>query len=185
MLERYHYCCFILAFLVLLTGCTHTVIDSTGGRCLPQGKVVAVLPFNNLTETPQANERASAIVTDLLRAKGANPVINYPLKPSRPTLIPTVTTPIARAKLIHWASNRGIQYVFMGSVTEWTYKVGLDGEPVVGVTIELIDTFRDQVIWNSVGSKSGGSRTAVSTVAQDLIEQMLSNVKFGRSRYAQ
>jgi hypothetical protein len=66
-------------------------------------------------------------------------------------------------------------YALTGAVDEWRYKVGIDGEPAVGLTLQIINlTDGDRVVWSAAGSKSGWSREALSAVAQKLIKDMLS-----------
>ena len=55
----------------------------------------------------------------------------------------------SRAKLLAWARSTHARYAVTGAVNEWTYKVGLDGEPVVGIAIQLIDlSNRDSMNWD-------------------------------------
>ena len=77
---------------------------------------------------------------------------------------------------MQWAQSTGAHYAMTGSINEWNYKVGLDGEPVVGISLQLIDLASKRIVWTAVGSKSGGSRIAVSTVAQQLINTMLNQL---------
>jgi len=162
-----------------LFGCTGMSVNHTRPVYLPTYTPVAILPFTNTTETPQADERAQAILADLLRGHGLYHVMVYPNKVTHATLIPGVKQPISRQKTLAWAKNHGAMYAYTGSVTEWNYKVGLDGEPAIGVVIEMIDVNTGLVVWSSVGSKSGGSRIALSTVAQDLMNIMLSSIYYG------
>jgi hypothetical protein len=60
----------------------------------------------------------------------------------------------------------------MGSVQEWRYKVGIDGEPAVGVTMKVLDLSTGQIVWSVSGAKSGWSRQALSAVAQSLLTEM-------------
>ena len=56
---------------------------------------------------------------------------------------------------------------------EWRYKTGVDGEPVVGLTLELIDVQSGQVVWSATGARSGWSRSSLSSVATSLIGSVL------------
>ena len=80
---------------------------------------------------------------------------------------------VSEPKLLDWARSTHAQYAMTGSVNEWTYKVGLDGEPVVGLSLQLIDLKSGRIVWTAVGSLSGGSRIAVTTTAQRLINSLL------------
>jgi TolB-like protein len=170
----FQWSCILL--LAALTGCTSLDISRSPSINVNPYQRIAVLPFTNMTETPQADERASSITANLLRTRGIQSVVNYPVQTLKPELIPGVKRPIPRDKLLHWARKQGAQYAIYGTVTEWNYKVGLDGEPAIGITLDMIDAYTGRVVWSSVGSKSGGSRTALSSVAQELIGQMLGNL---------
>jgi len=63
--------------------------------------------------------------------------------------------------------------VLTGAVEEWRYKVGVDGEPVAGLTFELIDVASGQVVWSATGTRSGWSRSSLSNVATTLIGGLL------------
>lgn len=166
--------------LLMLIGCTSLSVNHSRPIYLPCYDRIVVLPFTNMTETPQADERASAIVAGLIRNKGGVHVISYPKRTAKPSLIPGVVTPIPQARLLAWARQQHARYAINGSVTEWNYKVGLDGEPAIGLNLEVIDLSSGRVIWSAVGSKSGGSRTALSDVAIELTERMLWTVRFYR-----
>ena len=60
---------------------------------------------------------------------------------------------------------------------EWRYKVGIDGEPAIGVTLKVIDLTDGRVVWTASGAKSGWSRQALSAVAQGVLKDMLSGLK--------
>ena len=59
-----------------------------------------------------------------------------------------------------------------GSVEEWRYKVGVDGEPAVGITLQLIDLPSGAVIWTASGSKTGWSREGLTATAQKLLVEL-------------
>jgi hypothetical protein len=72
-----------------------------------------------------------------------------------------------------WARSENIRYALAGSVDEWRYKVGIDGEPAAGVTLQLIDVQSGQVLWAAAGGSTGWSRESLSGVAQKLVAKLL------------
>ena len=72
-----------------------------------------------------------------------------------------------------WARSVGARYAIYGAVDEWRYKVGIDGEPAVGVALHIMDLQNNSVVWSGVGGKSGWSRESLAGVAQKLIKQLL------------
>jgi len=131
-----------------------------------------VLPFLNHTETPQAGRRAEAITQALLSSRGVMNVQRYPASFQDEAALLSSDDKVLEAAM-QWAKEQQIRYALTGTVDEWRYKVGVDGEPAVGVTLEIIDLDHDTVIWSGVGSQSGWSREAVSAVAQKLIKTIL------------
>lgn len=164
----------LICFLCLcIAGCTEHIVNYSYPVPVNVNAKFAVIPFSNYTETPLAGERAMAITAALLESRGLQRMVVYQNHDSSNAVLPGMNRVASRAALIKWANRTAAQYVVTGSVTEWTYKVGLDGEPVVGIAIQVIDLSSNRIIWTSVGSVSGGSRVAVSTVAQKLINSML------------
>ncbi|MFX7620734.1 hypothetical protein ABTJ52_20200, partial [Acinetobacter baumannii] len=70
-----------------------------------------------------------------------------------------------------------ITYALSGTVDDWRYKVGIDGEPAVGLTLQLIEVSSGKVVWAAAGAKSGWSREALSAVAQKLMRSLLSPLR--------
>ena len=76
-------------------------------------------------------------------------------------------------KAMVWAKEQQARYAVSGSVDEWRYKVGLDGEPAAGITLSITDLSSGQVIWSGSAARTGWSREAVSGVAQKVVNQLL------------
>lgn len=132
-----------------------------------------ILPIANNTETPQAGLRAASIAEGLLSAEGFTHLKRYPASADDETLFDPAKADIQQ-KALDWARGEHIRYALTGSVNEWRYKVGVDGEPAVGMTLQLIDVPTGNVIWSGTGSRTGWSRDALSGVAQKLERQLLS-----------
>ena len=164
----------IIAGLLTLAGCT-TLHQGTR-EAVPQAETWAVVPFVNNTDTPFAAERAEAITTALLYARGVQRVITMPLDPAADSEALPDRGLKRREAGLEWAKKQGVRYAVVGTVTEWRYKVGLDGEPVAGMTLQLIDLNDGKVLWSGSAGKSGWSREAVSAVAQQVLEQLISTI---------
>jgi hypothetical protein len=93
-----------------------------------------MLPVLNHTDVPQAGLRAEAIVEGLVRAHGVNDLTRYPAVLNSDTLFePTERKIMIEAE--KWARIQKARYAIYGAVDEWRYKVGIDGEPAVGVAL--------------------------------------------------
>jgi len=158
------------ALAVVLTACSTT--DIGRAPALPADAQWAVLPFANHTETPQAGLRAEVIAENVLRAKGVANLRRYPASLNNETLFEPMDRKQTEAAL-EWARGENLSYALTGSVDEWRYKVGIDGEPAVGLTLQLVEVASGKVIWAAAGGKSGWSREALSAVAQKLARTLL------------
>ena len=161
----------VLGLSVMLAGCA--VIDNAGGQNrLDRNARWALLPIANHTDVPQAGLRAEAITEGVLRARGIDNLLRYP-----PNLNPeTLFEPSERRAQIEaqkWARDQNVRYVLQGAVDEWRYKVGVDGEPAVGLMLQVIDLQSGNVVWSGVGARTGWSRESLSGVAQKLVRNLL------------
>lgn len=162
-------------FLVwLLAGCSSLQTSGSNNAFSGQEKW-AMLPMVNHTDTAQAGLRAEAIVHTLMLNRGLKSLELYPVELNNDTLFEPSERKVVD-KTREWAKAQGIRYVLTGTVEEWHYKVGVDGEPAVGLTLKVIDLNTNQVVWSAVGAKSGWSRSALSAVAQDLARSLLSDL---------
>jgi polysaccharide biosynthesis protein PelC len=170
-------------FLLVLSACTGSVINYSSYKAINLNSKIVVIPFANYTETPLAGERAMSITASLLKSRGIDNVLTYQNNTPNHGVLLGMDKATSRKTLLAWARSTGARYAMTGSINEWTYKVGLDGEPVVGISLQLIELSSKHTVWTAVGSVSGGSRIAVSTVAQKLINSMLDGLfKLGHLR---
>jgi polysaccharide biosynthesis protein PelC len=160
----------VVLVAVLAAGCK--IVDSGSVATIERNVKWVMLPVLNHTEVPQAGLRAEAITEALLRANGVNDLTRYPPTLNADTLFePAERKVMAEAE--KWARSQGARYAIYGAVDEWRYKVGIDGEPAVGVALHIIDLQSNSVVWTGVGGKSGWSRESLSGVAQKLIKELL------------
>ncbi|QOX80178.1 penicillin-binding protein activator LpoB [Trichlorobacter lovleyi] len=165
----------VLVGLMMLAGCT--TLHQGMREAVPQAETWAVIPFVNNTETPFAAERAEAIATALLYARGIQRVVTAPQDPAADAEALPDRGLKRRQEGLAWAKKQNIRYALQGTITEWRYKVGLDGEPVAGMTLQLVDLRDDKVLWSGSSGKSGWSREAVSAVAQQVLENLIKTIE--------
>jgi polysaccharide biosynthesis protein PelC len=159
----------LVSLLTLLAGCS--TLDRGTPPKLDGTASWAVLPFANHTETPLAGNRAEAIAESLLRTQITAKVKRYPASAQQETLFDG--TERKQDEALAWAREQGARYALTGSVDEWRYKVGVDGEPAAGVTLQILDVASGEALWSGAGGKSGWSREALSAVARQLIRDLL------------
>ncbi len=163
-----------LALLLLLPGCATN--QQGTGEPVTLGEKWAILPFINNTETPYAAERAESVTAALLYARGVKGLVSAPDGEKRDEF-PIGRGVDRRKESVEWARRSGIRYAVTGTVNEWRYKVGLDGEPVVGITLQILELPDGRVVWSGTGAKSGWSRESVSAVAQQVTAELLETIK--------
>ncbi len=160
----------VVLMAVFAAGCK--IVDSGSVATIERNAKWVMLPVLNHTEVPLAGMRAEAITEALLRTHGVNDLTRYPATLNPDTLFePAERKVMAEAE--KWARSQGARYAIYGAVDEWRYKVGIDGEPAVGVALHIIDLQSNAVVWTGVGGKSGWSRESLSGVAQKLIKELL------------
>lgn len=162
-------------FLLLLTGCASVIQSTTSRDPLDRDAQWVILPVANNTDTPQAGLSAEAMAEHQLRNRGVINLRRYPSSLSRDSLFEPTERKVTE-EAIKWAKEQGMRFGVLGSVEEWRYKVGIDGEPAVGVTLQVMDLSNDRVVWSASGSKSGWSRQGLAGVAQTLLTDLFAQL---------
>ncbi len=167
--------------VLLLAGCSTTIQSSADIETLDAQAKWALLPLANNTDTPQAALSAEAMLEHQLRRRGINTLQHYPSLLSRDSLFEPTERKVSDDAQ-KWAREQGARFAVTGSVEEWRYKTGIDGEPAAGVTLKVIDLSNDRVVWSGSGAKSGWSREALSGVAQTLFEKLLTTLPLANGK---
>nr|WP_222530644.1 hypothetical protein [Azospirillum sp. 412522] len=186
-------CGALLAAGLLLAGCSFGRINSRDfaqpGGALPAGSSVAVLPFENLTNHPNAGQIAADIVsTELYGVEGIRTVevgrVRSRLSAGKPPADAAASTDgqpdAAPADAQAAGRTLGVDAVLAGSVSEYGYQHGLREEPVVGLNARLVRTSDGAVLWTSSQSEAGRgyfSRDSVNNVAQRVVTRMIDSLR--------
>jgi polysaccharide biosynthesis protein PelC len=160
----------VTALVSACAGVSATTAHRTGPVRLNARWVV--LPVENHSETPQAGERVEAMLETLLRRGGVGALDKYPPQKEDDTHL--LTSDRQRYELaLEWARGAKYDYAVTGSVEEWRYKSGLDGEPAVGVSMRVLELATGKVMWVGTGSRTGGSADNTSFTAMKLLDDMV------------
>jgi len=160
----------LLCAAAALSGCA--VVDQSQAPAFSKSDTWVLLPLANNTETPQAGQRAGSIAQSLMTSYGYANLARYPASADDETLFDPAKPDQQQAALA-WARQQNARYALTGAVNEWRYKVGVDGEPAVGLSFAVVDVQSGKQVWSAAGSRTGWSRDAVSGVAQKLERQLL------------
>jgi len=162
----------LIAVTLSLTGC---VTLNQSGRAVSIQENWGLVPFVNNTETPYAAERCESIVAALLYARGVQHLERIAVE-AKPEDLGMDRGEKRQREAMELAKQKKVRYVLTGTVNEWRYKVGLDGEPVAAFTLQLIELPEEKVVWSGAAGKSGWSRDAVSSVAQQVLDRLLGEI---------
>ncbi len=155
---------YVLLIGILLFSSCAKVIDS-GKYKLSKNKIYAVIPFENYTNTPLAGYRIASIVEGVLRAKGYSVIQkNWEFKDDEPTK--------EEIYKIKKSVEKKANYLITGTVNEYEYKIGVDGDPAVSFTLNIYDTKRGEIVKSIVLSAKGGPRESLGTLTQKLLRDV-------------
>ena len=162
----------ILAAIVSLTGCS--TYRGSNGITVSNGSTFAVMPFVNQSNTPLAAEN----VGSELSAKNIS-YVAYESADEPKDLKSILDDSYTTRKANEWLKTVSYNYVISGSVDEWNYKSGLDGEPVVSVTVRVKDV-NGNVVYEKTGSRSGFGRESLNGAGQKVVENILGDINYTR-----
>jgi TolB-like protein len=137
---------------------------------------VAIIPFENLTNYPNAGRIVAELLATELYDRG--PFTLQEATETRRALAQLQIdadnlTSVAAAKQA--AGLLEVDGLLIGSVSEFGYQQGLREEPVVGLNARLIDGKTGDVLWASSHSALGGGylqRGSLNATAQEVISAM-------------
>ncbi|QJD57896.1 penicillin-binding protein activator LpoB [Pseudomonas sp. gcc21] len=165
--------CLSLAMATLLaTGCTS--ITSKESPVLPADADWGLMPIINYSQAPQAGERSEQILLSILSKENIQPQV-YPFSEKQDAVLLDDQTRFAEA--MAWARQQDFDYVVSGSVEEWQYKNGLDGEPAVGISLRVIDPSTGKVIWSNSAARAGWSRESLAGTAQKVLAELVDDLR--------
>ena len=159
---------------LLLSACATSSFHASPKPSIEAGATWVVAPLINNTATPYAGSRASHITAALLAQHKAGRVLNAP-DPMSGSNLPLDNGEAAQDAAHAFAVKQQARYLVTGSVDEWHYKIGLDGQPAVGFTLSVIDLQSGRTLWTGAASASGSSREGVAVLAQNTLEKLVSS----------
>ena len=155
---------------ISLAGCASTALHASPAPRFARGAMITVAPFDNYTTTPGAGARAASMTTSLLLAHGLKTA--HAMALHQKARLPLGHTP-RPAALLAKARALGARYIVEGAVQEWRYTIGLDGQPAVAMTVDLVSVKTGRVLWTATGSRSGSPRESVGVLAEDTLNAIV------------
>lgn len=125
---------------------------------------IEVIPFANFTQTQLAGYKVAGIIEGVLKSKDFNisqslwdfPEEDYTLK-----------------EIKNIIENTNSKYIVTGYVNEYRYKTGIDGEPVISITIKIYDKTKQKYIYTATISKAGNTYESLGTITQEAFNKVL------------
>ena len=143
-----------LSAAALTSGCANKYEQNHIGNGLAQqGKMlVAVLPFQGVSESPGSGLIVADVMANELYALGGYTLITPEIMASRMAPREGETlSPEESGRLV------GAPLILTGRVTEYTYKSGVGEQPAVAVTARLIECQTGRVVWSATRARTGSA----------------------------
>lgn len=172
----------LLLAALLCTGCSTQHVQPGKSITEPLDPLASwrVLPFSNYSQTPLAGERAASLVLSAVRARGLAEIEPVAIPTGDLSELPLLDDGARFNKALEIARTMQIRYALTGSVEEWRYKAGLDGEPAVGLSLRVVEVASGDTLWTSSAARSGWSRESLTGNGQKVIGTLV-NELFAKS----
>lgn len=167
-------CLCVLFVLFLLSSCS--VTDVPKNMSFDSEQRWVLLPIQNHTGNARAGEQVGTILGAVLRNRG---LTKFDVSPDLDAsdALPELDEKRRYEQSLEWAKKNGFALGITGSVDEWHYKSGVEGEPAVALVVQVVDVASGRVIWNAVGGRSGWGRETLSGTGQKLLIQLLASLQ--------
>ncbi|BAM06491.1 hypothetical protein [Leptospirillum ferrooxidans] len=164
----------IIVLILGFSGCSSTSENHSGH--LPVSNVplsVLILPFSNLTTTPDAGKSVTTIlISSLIRQNSLRVVSSESIPFEVPGGISAMNIPPGLRDRLR---SMGVDMILSGSVIEYGYRSELESEPVVGLTWMMTDLASGKILWSvrasGVGSCFWGCSQTLTSLSGKLIRR--------------
>ena len=162
-----------------LAACRSTVQQGGVTRIDP-AKVKILMPaFTNATDDEHAGRALTEITASVLLKKG------LPLIQKEPVLVKSRGDKAAGPDglFVEAAKQLGATHLLIGTVHEYRYKTDLDGDPVVGVSMRLIDSQNGETLWQGSSSNVKVFFASLTGTAQAAVERLVDKMPLPTRRH--
>ncbi len=166
-----------LCFILLHSIMACSVIDVQPDISISSAERWMVLPFQNHSVSPRAGEQIEAMLATLLRIRGVKNIEMYPQQNEDKLAWLELGDRKRQEDALQLAVKNNVTYAVSGNVDEWQYKLGVGNEPVVGLTIQIMEIPTGKVVWSAGGARSGWSTESLSGTAKKLLRDLISKLK--------
>ena len=157
----------------LLVSCATAVHE---GDAEPPRVRLFLAPFLNATEDEHAGEALTELMAAALMERG------YPVFPTEPATSPARAETAAPAAG-HWleaARSAGATHLLLGTVLEYRYKTDLNGDPVVGISLRVLDARDGRALWHGSSARVCVWFASLTTAGQRAARDLAARVPWER-----
>ena len=136
---------------------------------LESNKSCAVLAFTNHTPNIAASDALTSFFITELSKKNICKIVDCLEKDKKGDIKQTLEA----------CKRQGIDYLFVGTITEYSYQYGLREDPAVGLSVKMINTSDSNVLWMADEGRVGRSlflRDSLDATAIDSVKSVLSTL---------
>jgi hypothetical protein len=162
----------VLTIIAILPLFACSVTDMQRGESFDGTARWVLLPVQNHSGMPQAGEQVTALLGAVLRTRG---LAEFEVPPDFDSANAPLELDEGRRyeRSLEWARKNNFVLGITGSVEEWRYKSGAEGEPAVALNVKVVNIANGRVMWSAVGGRSGWGRETLSGTGQKLLRQLL------------
>ncbi len=179
-------CMFVLA-LFLVSGCGSvqrtTALDQV--QLNSRARKVVVLPLVNLTSMPNAGRIVGELLsTEIIAQTDFRMLERSEMMEHLASGKNEVEEVLEKSAAARVGRSLGVDTVIYGAVTEYRYKKGVDEDPVVGISVKMLDIPETRILWAESVTATGSmytGRTSLSALAHmmcaDMVKTLASKLK--------
>lgn len=134
-----------------------------------------LLPVQNHSASPNATEHVETILAVLLPNYGLSRIQPYSA-PEGADVPPRFDSERFYENALSWARHHGFTFGITGSVDEWRYRTGAEGDAAVALNLQVINIVSGEVLWSSSGVRCGWGRETLKGTAQKLLRDLLATM---------
>ena len=169
------------SLLLVLPACHSAGFEYRTPNTNLSGLKVVLLPFSNLTTTPDAGKSVTALFVSAVNVRHPFTLIDVPDPERVSGKIDPATGSIPAELRRRIKASTGADAVLSGAVSEFEYRVGGTTRPVVGLSWTLVSLGTGRVLWAASVSRMGSCfwtcRETVSGLARNLIDEKIVSLR--------
>ncbi len=167
----------LTAIAVLISSCVTLVHEGSHSR-LPVKDIVVVLmpPFRNATTYENAGIAVRETVGSAFYKHGVK------LYQTEKDILENEKKGAAGIDGVYSAvvkTNPDVTHLLIGTVHEYKYKTDLNGDPVVGFTLRLVDPKTGATQWQGTASHTGVGFSSLSSITQHASNKIVYGIPWG------